>query len=260
MEDIVDIRKKFESEIAKRSYGVKNKSDLDENQSNIIGRSSEIKALIHKIIPENCRNLTMKDFTGKHKGEVLLSNDSANEVKKKIIEYCYGKDISLELFNSLSGKDLSERTIMDKRRRIGTNVIICSDQYTNQKSGKTFVASLIMREAILILGRRSGFLTWEYDWKSFSTIENLMRDGDAGHSISCDWLVVDDILGLTKTKQAESYTAGLIDPFFQYRLTEGLPTILVFRFNVLETIAVEEKFGVAIGKMVNDPKAMVISL
>jgi len=257
MKSIVPAREKFKEKIIKQ-YGIESLNDLSEKERNVAERIVEIKARIHTIIPGNCRNLTIDDFTGKYNGEMLLDNDVAVSAKKKIVKYCWG--VELGEFNLFGSVERNKRSIIDKRRSCGTNVIICSNKFCSKRSGKTFAASLIMREAISIIGRKPGFLCWKHDWLSFSTVENDMRGKNSDLSWSCDWLVVDDILGLTKTRQAEAYIAELIDPFFQFRLDEGLPTILVFRFDISNASSIEERFGVAIGKIVNDHNTVTISL
>jgi len=218
------------------------------------------------IIPDPYLNFTINDFTGKHDGKNVLSLDIAVRAKEQLVKYCWGDGMTLEKFNSLNDDQRKDVSKIDLRRREGRNVVIYSDaasfsEETSNK-GKTFIAALIMKEAI---GRRSrpGGSALKYDWLEFSMLQYLRKNSDSELNPMrvCDWLVVDDISNLSaQSAAADAYISQLVNPFFFERLQDGLPTIFVFRFDVSKATFLEERFGLAISKIVRDPRSFKISL
>jgi len=259
LKDISHFKKFYEKIIAKKFCDIEDIS-LCKNKDQCTCRiAAEVKSFMRVIIPDQYFKLNIDDFTGKHNNKRLLSDDLAVKAKEQIIKYCWG-DISLDSFNLKSKEDRDNISVMDQRRSNGTNVVIYSDDKNSK--GKTFVASLVMKEAIK---RRTkvGNYVQTYDWLSFSMIGYNMKKDDSklNHARSADWLVIDDIPASMSTRQADSYMSSLINPFFYERHEDGLPTIFVFRFDISDKFwNIEEKYGIAISKIVEDPKTFKIAL
>jgi len=261
MKNIGVLKKKFLRLIAKKSCGIDDVSQCPNgNDKCECEKAAEIKAYLGTVIPSPYYNLTIDDFTGKHEDVQLLNPSIAVAAKKQIIKYCWG-DIPVDQFNGMSSLERREKSVLNNRLKEGRNVIIYSDKHNNNK-GKTFAASLIMQEAIRNRAMPGNYVQ-TYDWLDFSLIEYYMKKEDPilNSSRSADWLVVDDIIGVVQSQNANAYIASKINPFFIERLQDKLPTIFVFRFDILDSAwSIEEKFGTAINKIVEDPRTFKITL
>jgi len=272
MKDITKLRKILESRFANRYCNLSDIS-LCKKEHCECKVAAEIKAYILSVIPKQYHTLSIEDFTGKTSSEELLSAAVAIEAKSKLVEYCWGTN--LETFNLWDKKQRFDHSILDKQKYIGRNVVIYSDTEKSMKPfeeknknesvskrGKTMVASLIMKEAIRNRIKPGHYLE-TYDWIEFSVLLNALRDKDTdmNNVKSSDWLVVDDIRGINNSKSMDSFISSIVDPFFSERIQLNLPTILVFRFDINDPMfALEDKFGVAISQIVDDPKTLCISL
>lgn len=267
MKNIDILKKLYTKKMAKKFCGIDD-IDLCKNKERCSCKmAAEVKAYMHTIIPHPYYKLSVDDFTGKSDEGRLLSSGVATEAKKQIVKYCWGDDMTLEKFRDIPKEKRDDHSVIDFRKKRCDNVVIFahSDVYGNsvsKKSGKTFVASLIMQEAIK---RRAfmGNLAQSYDWISFSSLLNMITIGDLDivPYKSCDWLVVDDITGFKNSANQDSYISSVVDPFFFGRINDRLPTILVFRFDIGRlTMPLENKFGVAIEKIVKNKNTFVISL
>lgn len=264
MRDISKIKTQLEVRYAQKYCHVKDtgKCPYDHCTCRV---AAEIRALMETVIPDPYHKYTINDFHGHSDGgDKLISTSIAQRAKKQLAQYCW-KDIGLEKLNALDSQGLDEISLMDKRREEGKNVIIYSNPESGsgiRQSGKTFIASLIMKEAIkrrLVPGNH----VQQYDWIQYSRLKELIKQDDLALATirSCDWLVVDDIIKDEMGRKAQAYVSALIDPFFVERLEDGLPTILVFRFDVEKRKKLlEEEFGVAVSKIVNNSKTHRISL
>lgn len=242
----------------------------------LIDTLAEIQALLRVVIPHPYWKYSIKEFNGKLKGDAkatLLSPDVAFKAKEKIAEYCW-KDVDLKE-DIYDDNLMLNKSIMHKRLKEGRNVIIYAPEaktvVTNKagnqqveiksQKGRTMVASLIIKEAIK-MRYKSGHRVQSHDWIEYPVLKNMLieNDPEANLQKACDWLVVDDI-SLESTPSGRSYISGVIDPFFISRLKDGLPTIFVFRFDLNKELPnIEKGLGVAIHRIVNDPKTHVISL
>jgi len=226
--------------------------------------AAETKAYICSIIPHPYHKYTIWDFNGLTDSGTSLSPTVVSSAKSILLKYCW-RNVTLDdlQINSYDKKnlDLDKKSIMDKRLEYGTNVLIYS--LNGSQTGKTFVASIIMREAIKQRVKPGGAVE-TYDWIPFVKLKHLIRkeDDSISHLESCDWLVVDDIpsdSGLTRG--SEAYMSSLIDPFFAERLDSGLPTIFVFKFDIEDNSnRWEDVFGLTISSIVKDKRSCKIKL
>jgi hypothetical protein len=120
-----------------------------------------------------------------------------------------------------------------------------------------------MKEAIK-LRLKSGRKDHTYEWVDFAILkEALSNDFESVMDYrNCDWLVVDNITKIlfTSAKQ-QSYILDLINPFFLDRFNNGLPTILVFKFDIrCTTINMEDLMGTGVSNIMNSSKTYKLLL
>jgi DNA replication protein DnaC len=273
MKDIGKIKSRLEHIYPKRycnCNGIDQCPTPDKCQCKIL---SEIMAYIYAIIPDPYYKFTIHDFNGlkqdvrKQKYERILNTNIAIEARKKIIEYCW-KDLPIDKIDIEDNID--SYSSIDRRRRDGTNVVIYgSEEYDfkekKQQKGRTMIAALIMKEAIRRRVEPKNQVQ-TYDWISFPILESYLKnnsyyDMSIANLKTCDWLCIDDISKKNDSSAAKAFRTSLLDPFLLERLDDGLPTILVFRFDINDVdINWEESFGIAINRIIHDSKTYLISL
>jgi hypothetical protein len=229
--------------------------------------AAEILAYKKSVIPDPYWRYKITDFDGlSDKREQLLEDQVALRAKRSVIEYCW-RGVTLNNVDDMMSKGmLQDHSIMDERLAKGVNVIVYADNENwkrgSLRRGRTMVASLIMSAAI---DRRivPGNHVQTYDWIQYPLLKGMLKNDDMGVAAikTCDWLVVDDITPEQNGSRAmKAMWSNFLDTFFFERLKEGLPTILVFRFDVLKTPAMSDELGVAMTKIVCDNKTHAISL
>ena len=262
MKDIVNIKKRIENVLAQKFCGIHDISQCQKGEKCTCKIAAETQAYFHAIIPEPYYKFTIHDFDGlSTDNNLLIDGDVAIEAKKKVIDYCW-KDVDILQVQDLSIAELDKHSCISKRRLRGNNVVIFDDSSLNQKSGKnpkgkTLIASLIMKEAIKSRLFDAESLCQTYDWVEYPILENKVlkkEDINVSELCSSDWLVVDDI-----TYTDQRWRKQALDAFFLERYNDGLPTILVIRFDITKFNS-EDALGVAITKIIRDPKTFVISL
>ncbi|NJL70529.1 MAG: hypothetical protein HC888_02375 [Candidatus Competibacteraceae bacterium] len=240
--------------------------------------AARLDALNNIIIPEEFRKLTIHDFNGNDRNGVpILSTKVAAQAKSKLIQYCWG-DVTA---NKLQSMNLAARVAASKladRFEDGRNVVIHggssktikkdTDGKTIVKSkpkGKTFMASILTREAILL----SSNPKWQrltYDWVNFATLLHELKEQpeEASSYLFADWLVIDNIgesYATSASKAQKLLHSGLLDPFFYQRMKNKLPTLMVCKFDVdARSTELEEAFGDAFSTLIESPKTMKICL
>ena len=265
--DINRVKKYFESLCAKKCIGTNDISQYPHGEECVCKKTAEIQAYLYKVLGKEYYRYTIWDFDGRSNNkdqDIILDTDHILEAKKKIISYCW-RDVSLDdiACSDKNSLNLDEKSIIDIRKRNGTNVVIYASADGTPK-GRTIAASIIMKEAIR---RRTlpGRSIDSYEWIKFPKLMHIIQDRDNyedGTIKYCDWLVVDDITSQSGgTRASARYVASQIDPFFIERQDSGLPTIFVFRFDIDgEGVMWEEQFGVAIAEIVSDPNTCKIKL
>ena len=269
MRDINKVRLKFEEYYARNCNGCKDISKCIKGNNCECKLLAEIQAYIYCVVGSPYYKFSIWDFHGRASNwekDKLLNTDILNKAKEQVLKYCWDGiylDTIAEFENNRKGLDLDAKSIIDKRREEGTNVVIYAPTDESPK-GKTFVASIIMREAIkrrILPGRSID----TYNWIKYPSLWNhISNNSEIVESALkfCDWLVVDDIPDQSGVKRTmEHYITSKVDPFFIERMEDGLPTILVFRFDITsKTIRWEDQFGVGIASIIKDPNTFVIGL
>ena len=269
MKDITQNKKRLERYYAKKCEHCFSDdiSKCSKKEGCLCKVAAETKAYMCSVIPNPYHKYTIWDFNGLTASGSALSPAVVSNAKSMLLKYCWNgvtlDDLQRNIYDIHSRKSLNldQKSVMDKRLKQGTNLLIHSPN--SHQTGKTFVASLVMREAIK---RRvkPGKAVETYDWIPFVKLKHLIRKEDdlISHLESCDWLVVDDIPydnGMTRT--SEAYMSSLIDPFFAERLDSVLPTIFVFKFDIdNDSNRWEDMFGLTISSVVKDKHSCKIKL
>ena len=149
---------------------------------------------------------------------------------------------------------------MMKRFSNGNNVAIFG--VSPKPIGRTMLASIIMKEAIRL---RATHKTrgQTYDWIDFSKLFHVIEKDTVELSDykSCDWLVVDNILRMTRSVKQTTLMVDMIDPFFIERFYNKQPTILVFKFDIRDkSMDIEKTFGIGISKILDSKRTLKIPL
>lgn len=266
MKNIQQIKNNYKEKVSKQYYN-KNFKQLSRDEKRYCSHIAEIKSYIYAIIPDDFRIFSIFDFAGRSNDDKkLIPDEIALNAKNIICQYCWGKkweDIKSQYNNDEKIKQfLKDNSIMSSRFSNGNNMVIFGKSEGNP-IGRTFVASIIMKEAIKTR-IKSNQRNQTYDWVDFPILKKAIIDDtlDLAEYRSCDWLVIDNI---TKTEfvslKQRSFISGLIDPFFLGRFIDKLPTILVFKFDInSKVINLEELMGIGVSKMVNNKRTFKISL
>jgi len=262
MKDIINIKKELEDYFSKKYCKVDGVSKCPNGDACSCKIAAETQAYLRCIIPHPYYKFTIHDFDGLSlDNNLLIDANIALKAKKKVVDYCW-EGIDILKIQEVSSTELDKYSCISRRRLAGSNVVIFDDSSLNHKSGKspkgkTFIASLIMKEAIKSRLSSNDSFCQTYDWVEYSILENkVLKKDEIGISElrSSDWLVVDDI-----TYTDQRWRKQALDAFFLERLNDGLPTILVIRFDITKFNS-EDALGVAITKIIRDPKTFIISL
>jgi len=239
--------------------------------------AAEYRAFLNKTIPEGYRRFSIRDFHGKLNDKDSLNAKVAMEAKKKVLEYCWSGQNLIERLALMSDSDLDKASRMSERIKNGDNVIIHGDSKRKVKAnpslttnrvvevptGRTFVASIITKEAIK-MRLDAEFRYMGYEWIEFnSLVQKLTHDPENSHYETCNWLVIDDILPsvLTGSVQQKAFLQPIWDSFFLSRLREKLPTVLVFKFDINNALnELESIFGSSWTRIINNKRTCQINL
>jgi len=275
MKNITEIKRKLEKYFAKKYCGIDDINLCPKGNECTCKVVAEIRAYIETIIPSGFKDVTIKDFIGRDlKGNKILNDEITISAKKKLLSFCWEgvslKDISGP--NQLKDQELSQLSIMDKRKNKASNVVVYAGSSINTGggSGKTLIASLIMKEAIK---RRSfpGNYSDSYDWVDFNRLKQSIIQDDRQYGVGysglvdtryCNWLVIDDIPSqFSSSPNSKMFLSSVLDPFISERVESKLSTIFVFCFDIIkQSLDVEKSFGISIAKIIKDPKTCIISL
>lgn len=264
MKDITKTKSKLEVLYAKKYCGINNVKKCPREHCTC-QVAAEIKAYINSILPSSCSPYSIFDFDGRDKeGERLISSKKTIEIKNKLLSYCW-KGIDAKKLKKLTPSELDKFSIINGRLKQGKNVIIHGGQGRSTQSarGKSFIASLILKEAIKQRSKPNCH-SHSYDWISFNQLKEKIKnsDDDLSSIKYCDWLVVDDIARSITSRKGQNYIASIIDPFFQDRIKEDLPTIMVCRFDVNKSdkSSLEEEFGIALASIMKSKSTFKINV
>ena len=258
-------------------YGISAKNKTSEEIEKIRSEClivAEMQAHIKYIIPEEFQKYTINDFNGKSKKNFTIksSEDEAKRAKsialnaKNIIsEYCWGetfKDLKIKFPN----KDnlnyyLKTHSFLDVRSKEGCNIVIFGQ---GNMIGRTMLASIIMKEAIKLRILRNGVRGNTYSWVDLAYLQNeIIKDSQLSvdYRVS-NWLVVDNIFPFDyMSERQRGYVFSALDAFFLDRLNSGLPTVLVFKFDISEEdLDITKRVGMGISQILQNPKTFKVPL
>jgi len=260
LKDIIVLKQQIEKKLA-REYCKVNDIQQCPNRADgcTCAIAAEVQAYLRSIIPAPYYKFSIYDFNGMRDGtlEQVIDTDSAIIAKQKVVEFCW-KNLDLKKLTDLKPEELDNLSIINKRRRDGTNVVVFADtdMVANPPKGKTFCAALILKEAIKHRASIGADRSETYDWIEFSILNHMIRSDDDGlaNIRNADWLVIDNIPRNTKPGWRQC-----IDPFLMGRISDGLPTIFVCRFDVRKGNG-EMLSGMGLSKVFTDPKTFFIPL
>lgn len=278
MKNIEKLKKNLIKEFAKK-YRNKDVDKLTIRELKKISETAEWWAYVHTAVPDGFGKYSIFDFNGyaidkKDNSKThAISKKVAAIAKDKICMYCWGmrwKDIHKKKEEDLDSINvfLKNKSIMDKRREFGNNVVVHGQSDT--PIGRTMVASIIMREAIRL--RISKCTIGDtYDWVDYSKLfDAIKQDSMDSRSLgsmalayykSCDWLVIDNIEKKSRSDKQTTLVSDLVDPFFWDRYNNQQPTILVCKFDIRDRMFdLEKTFGVSFGRIINSKKTFNIPL
>lgn len=254
MKEITKVKERLEERYCKKFCGVKNSQKCPKSHC-ACSAAAETRAYMEVVIPKPYCSLSLRDFNGKDKsGRVICNDYILKKVKQQLAKYCW-KGLDFNNIDKYSPEELNSKSIISQRRESCDNLVIYAEEEStsNEVTGKTFVASLVMKEAIknrVLNGRASE----SYDWIQYSVLkQRLINDPDSLSNTKCsDWLVIDDITSESQsTRNQKSLISSKLDSFFYERSEDGLPTIFVFRFDVtMDHSVIEDYYGLTMAKIV----------
>lgn len=238
----------------------------------VCAKYGEIYALIHSLIKPEYRKLSINSFTGTlPDGTRVIEPTKVKEIRKKLWTYLYGE---AEMKSGLDRKQLNQFSVLDKRFKDGTNLIIHGESHQTEKDGgfyvrkhvpmgKTLLASIVLIDAIY----RRAYSTnkaMTYDWISFLQLRQLLKQKDSDLLIEtqeADWLVIDDLdlIDRGDHSRASAWTKEMFDAFLIERIESRKPTIMVCNFDVTK-VTLEEKMGAAFEKIVSSSNTHILKV
>ncbi len=270
MKNIEHLKKYFIRDFAKK-YGNKEEEELTEIELKTYSSVAELWAYIHSVIPDSFEDYTIFDFNGcainkkNNSTTNTISKRVAAVAKDKICKYCWDlrwKEIFLQKKkdkNSITSF-LKDHNIMMKRFENGNNIVIHG--LSNRPIGRTMLASIVMKEAIRLRVTKN-VRSHNYDWVDFSKLFYAIEQNSAelADYKSCSWLVVDNILKKPRSEKQNTLMSDRIDPFFLDRFYNGQPTILVFKFDIRDSLFdLEKTYGIGISKILESKMTFKIPL
>lgn len=246
-----------------------------EKSSCALYRLAEVLANIEFFIPEEYQQLTIDDFTGMKNGKQVLKTEAVASAKNTIVKYCWQ---GIEEGEDYDRAKWFPRSIMDRRRQAGTNLVIYGNSWQRTvvgrevktfkaPLGRTMLAAIVLKEAINLRFKSNIHLTDKYCWAVYQTMVNRLMEHARGTSDysqeiwnyeMADWLVVD---GLEIMKDnGSNFRASVLDKLFGERLDKGLPTILVFQDDISDSEDIRNEFGIHISNIVNNSKTYSVRL
>lgn len=229
---------------------------------------AEVRALINTVIPEDFRRYNFRDFSGTdQEGNRVLDDEAARLAKEKLAHFIWG-DKSLKDIAIAKHKDLLKESVLGEKIKNGFNTVLHgsgSNKGYEQPLGKTFIASILTREAINLRCLAAEYGRIRYAWVDFSTLVHALRNDPEKECdyLDANWLVIDNIgdYMLNASDKQRAFNHEKLDAFFFHRIEYKLSTVLVFQFDInVERSLIKETFGTAVSKIVDSRKTMTISL
>jgi hypothetical protein len=265
MKNIEPLFKEYAEKIALERHG-KSFNELGDAEAGVVRAAARVMAYKKGILPDGFQNFTIFNFDGisPKTGETLLDIDIATSAKDSICKYCWGLSWeTLRQFQTDPEKALPllshRRKKMIDRHREGHNVVLFGENV--RKKGRTFMASLIMREAVFLKALPGNMYT--YGWVDFTQLIGHAKRDDVEYSEykSCDWLVVDNISRNNMSANQIAYIISLLNDFFIERFEDKLPTILALKFDLRDlTFDPDAELGSGFARMIESNRTLQIPL
>lgn len=238
---------------------------------------AQVYATIEATIPDEYTRYEIADFTGMKDGKRLVKPEIVAAAKHELISYCW-QGIDPDDYGNADWQLWWPKSAMEKRRKFGNNIVIYGNPWMRQTNGaavktfkapigRTMLASIVMKEAIR-MKMRSGHMSDTYGWTSFGRLtEKLMQqakdnsiDSEISHLQYCDWLCVDGFEIEKQNEATRMFKAKVLDNFFDQRLNEGLPNILVFQDDLSVHDDLRPEFGLSVNSIINSPKTTRVKM
>lgn len=237
---------------------------------------AQMYAYIDYIIPSPYNRMSIENFDGriiKENGEpfqIIMDNDVAR-IKNEFSKYCW-RGIKCESLPSR--EEIDKASQMDERFEQGKNLVIHGKNKVDvngktlpMPTGKTMLASLVLKEAILRMRFRTNMAS-HYGYTTFATVRKYAKesakDKNEGEQFgdilrAKHWLIIDDIPPVVHAGSGAQirYINESVDDFLGIRVEYKLPTILVFSYNI-DIANLSEDYGYIIDKIVNGQDTMRI--
>lgn len=235
-------------------------------------KMAEIRGNIDYVIPQEYRDFTINNVRGIVKTQdgkeiKAWSDETAAAINQNLNKYLFGADA-----DSATGRDsFNKASKMDRRYSEGANLIIHGKPPRKKTdkgmpthpipTGKTMIASLIMKEAIW----RRLYSTNRADTYAMISYQTLRQDlrlkSDRAYSLKeFDWLVIDDISEPANDQDFNhQHFLTLFDDFLMTRMENRLPTILACDFDVLSK-DYTDSLGYSFQKMVTSKNTWLIKV
>lgn len=268
MKSIQKTKAKYERIFAKKRCNLDNISLCNKEHCSC-SLLAEVWAYVDAVVPEDYVKFTIFDFDGTSNSkerQKLLDADIVLNAKNLICEYCWGKTWKY-IADTYSTRDsikefMRNNSVMLNRLKNGNNIVISGD--SDAPSGRTMIASIIMKEAIKLRMKNNMCRTQSYDWIDFAVLRESIKDDsdDLVYYRNCEWLVVDNItISEGSSEKQRAFVSELIDPFFITRYKDNLSTILVFQCDINNSLVnLKKALGTGVTFIVDSKKTYLIPL
>ncbi len=219
------------------------------NNSCICAALAEINGYCTKVLPNGFDSADLGNFNGFANGCRVLPDHVVKRVIGKVGDYCFGEAIEKKI---PSRADLNQLSKMDLRFGEGHNLVIHGNGGNSPSHGskvplgKTFIASIVVREAIW----RRMFSSNKAFSYTFTSAEMLIESVFASKRMkeipsvrTVDWLCIDDVYS------GRSHLSSVLDETISYRMSVKLPTIIVLQFDATQTNDIDSEIGHFAAKM-----------
>ena len=246
--------------------------------------SAQVMSYIESVIPDGYQQFEISDFTGYKKGEnkKLISDKIVSEARTAVINYCWN-DIDPDEMGNFDLVEWYPKSAMRFRRKNANNLVIYGDPYCRQNAngivktfknplGRTMLAAVVMKQAI----RERLKIECQgesYAWVSYSRLytklmQNALNqtkdekdfDSEISEYEEADWLCVDGFETEKTSDASRTFRTRVLDNFFEERLKNGRPNILVFQENLEKIDDLRSEFGISINTIINSDKTTRVKL
>lgn len=261
MKNLQDIIDEQLSQLKAHCPSFSKNASCSRGNSCICSAIAEINGYCEKTLPSGFESSDLGKLNGIANGCKVLSDQVVKRILSKVGDYCFGEEIADSIPNRTRLNQISK---MDLRFNEGHNLVIHGSVGSSSSGrhkvpiGKTFIASIVMREAIW----RRMFATNKAFSYMFVSAEMLVdstfsskKSKEIPQSRLVDWLCVDDIY------MGRSHLASVLDETISYRMSVKLPTILVLQFDATQGVDIESDIGHFAAKMLRQNNSnFVISI